>query len=94
MTAETQRTGSQSEAPQPPLAAAAGCKASPALSLIPCPACGLAGEITERFTLASSLGPVEHIALVCIAGHVFRMAVDRLQADAQVLVRAGHAGGW
>jgi len=44
----------------------------------PCPDCGAAAEITERFTLASTDGPIPHVALSCIAGHHFRMSADRL----------------
>jgi hypothetical protein len=94
MTGENQRTASQPTAlPRAP-APAAGSEQRPALSLIPCPACGLPAEITERFALASTDGPVDHIAVACIADHFFRMAVDRLPADAQVLVWAGHASDW
>jgi hypothetical protein len=91
---EIQHTESQPAALPPALRPAAGGDASPMPSLIPCPACGLPAEITERFTLASTDGPVDHIAVACIASHFFRMAVDRLPADAQVLVRAGHASDW
>jgi hypothetical protein len=94
MTGEIQRTESQPEALTPALAPAAGGEAGRLSSLIPCPTCGLPAEIIERFTLASTHGPVDHIAVACIADHFFRMAVDRLPADAQVLVRAGHASDW
>jgi hypothetical protein len=43
-----------------------------------CPQCGAAAEITERFALPSTDGPVPHVALSCIAGHHFRMAAERL----------------
>jgi hypothetical protein len=94
MTGRKARTASGPTAlPRAP-APAAGGEERPALSLIPCPACGLPAEITERFALASTDGPVDHIAVACIADHFFRMAVDRLPADAQVLVWAGHASDW
>jgi hypothetical protein len=94
MTGKIQRTESQPEALPIALSSAAAGGASSAPSLIPCPACGLPAEITERFTLASTNGPVDHIAMACVVGHLFRMAVDRLPADAQVLVRAGHTSDW
>ena len=45
-----------------------------------CPGCGAAAEITERFTLASTDGPVAHVALSCAGGHHYRMAADKLLA--------------
>jgi hypothetical protein len=56
--------------------------------LIPCPDCGLPAEVIERFTLASTAGPVEHVGLSCIAGHAFRLATDRLPAESRDLVAA------
>ena len=53
------------------------------LTVIPCPDCGVPAEVTERFSLPSTDGPVRHVALSCAAGHHFRMAVDRLPALAQ-----------
>jgi hypothetical protein len=48
------------------------------LTLIPCPDCGVPAEITERFSLPSTHGPVDHIALHCAARHHFRMPADML----------------
>ena len=53
------------------------------LTVISCPDCGVPSEVTERFSLPSTDGPVQHAALSCAAGHHFRMAVDRLPAQAQ-----------
>lgn len=50
------------------------------LSLVSCPDCGVPAEITERFFLPSTDGPVDHIVLHCVAGHHFRMAADLLAA--------------
>ncbi len=93
MTGKIQPGESQPEALPLELSPPAG-ESSCAPSLIPCPACSLPAEITERFTLASTDGPVDHIAVACVADHLFRMAVDRLPADARILVRAGHASDW
>jgi hypothetical protein len=41
---------------------------------VTCPECGAATGITERFTLASTDGPVAHVALSCAGGHHYRMA--------------------
>jgi hypothetical protein len=49
-------------------------------TLVPCPDCGVPAEITERFRLPSTDGPVDLIALHCAAGHHFRMAADRVPA--------------
>ena len=48
------------------------------LTLISCPDCDVPAEITERFSLPSTDGAVDHIVLRCAAGHHFRMAADRL----------------
>lgn len=53
------------------------------LTVISCPDCSVPAEITERFSLPSTDGPVKHVALRCAAGHHFRMAADRLSAQAQ-----------
>jgi hypothetical protein len=53
------------------------------LTVISCPDCEVPAEVTERFSLPSTDGPVRHIALTCAAGHHFRMPVDRLTAQAQ-----------
>jgi len=58
------------------------------LTLVPCPDCGVPAEVTERFTLSSTDGPVDHIALRCAGNHHFRMPVDGLSAQAQALLAA------
>jgi hypothetical protein len=45
-------------------------------SVIACPECGLPAEVTERFSLSSTDGPVEHVALACLDGHYFRMPAE------------------
>ena len=49
-------------------------------TLVPCPDCGAAAEITEHFRLPSTDGPVDHIVVHCAADHHFLMAADRLPA--------------
>jgi hypothetical protein len=39
--------------------------------LLDCPACGLPAEIVDRFTLDGSPYPVDHLKVVCLAGHWF-----------------------
>ena len=36
---------------------------------IPCPQCGAPAEITERFQLGSTAGPVEHLKTGCVNNH-------------------------
>jgi hypothetical protein len=43
------------------------------LTIVACPDCAAPAEVTERFTLASTDGPVDHIVVDCAAGHHFRM---------------------
>lgn len=62
------------------------------LTLIACPQCALPAEITDWFSLRSTDGPVDHVAMNCVDGHHFAMAVDRLRADAGRQLRADHAG--
>ncbi len=51
--------------------------------LTACPECGLPAEITDRFSLSSTDGPVDHVALACVDGHHFRMPADRLSPAAR-----------
>jgi hypothetical protein len=48
------------------------------LTLTSCPDCHAPAEITDRFTLASTDGPVPHVAVSCLAGHHYRMPADKL----------------
>jgi hypothetical protein len=64
---------------------------SASVSLSACPECGLPAEITERFSLSSTDGPVEHVALACVDGHHFRMPADRLPPEARSLAEGSGA---
>ncbi len=61
------------------------------LNLVSCPECEMPAEVTDLFSLYSTEGPADHIALTCVSGHYFRMALDRLPADAQVQLRDARA---
>ncbi len=37
--------------------------------MIDCPECALPAEVVDRFWLASTSGPVEHVSTRCVAGH-------------------------
>lgn len=58
------------------------------LTLIFCPECDVPAEVTDRFSLPSTEGSVDHVALACAAGHHFRMPSDMLPAEAQEQLRA------
>lgn len=63
------------------------------MNFVACPDCGTPAEIAERFWLSSTDGPVEHAAVECVAGHYFRMALDRLAEPAEVRSQAAVSGG-
>jgi hypothetical protein len=48
------------------------------ISLMSCPECGVLAEVTDRFSLPGTGGPVEHLAVQCVAGHHLRMPADML----------------
>ena len=50
---------------------------------VACPPCHVPAEITDRFSLSSTDGPVAHVAVSCAAGHHFRMPADRLPVRPQ-----------
>jgi hypothetical protein len=52
--------------------------------LLECPTCGLPAEITDHFTLDGAPAPVEHVKLVCVQRHWYRMPVDQLPSSAAV----------
>jgi hypothetical protein len=60
------------------------------LNLLSCPECEMPAEVTDLFSLYSTEGPADHVALACVAGHYFRMALDRLSAEAQLQLRDAH----
>ena len=45
-------------------------------TLLKCPGCGLAAEISDRFTLDGAPEPVEHVKLVCVRRHWYTVPVD------------------
>ncbi|HUD76232.1 MAG TPA: hypothetical protein VMR00_00130 [Streptosporangiaceae bacterium] len=52
------------------------------LALTFCPECELPAEVTDRFVLPSTNGPVDHVALRCLARHHFRMPSEMLRSVA------------
>ena len=53
------------------------------LTLTSCPQCGAPAEITDSFTLASTDGPIPHVAVWCVSGHHFRMPAEGLTGGAR-----------
>jgi len=43
-----------------------------------CPQCAAPAEITDRFVLDSTDGPVEHVTVSCVRRHRFTMLAERL----------------
>ena len=62
-------TKMESEATQTPL---------PELIACPEPGCGVPAGVVDRFVLASTSGPVEHVKTWCLDGHTFTQRVDAL----------------
>jgi hypothetical protein len=62
------------------------------LTLMPCPECGSPAEVTDRFVLNGTDGPVDHLALRCVAFHHFRMPVESLTAQSRNLLSAQSLG--
>jgi hypothetical protein len=50
---------------------------------IPCPQCGAPAQITERFRLGSTDGPVEHLKTGCVNHHWLTPPAETL-ASSQV----------
>jgi hypothetical protein len=50
------------------------------LWLVPCPdaSCGALAEISDRITIGSTDGPVEHVRTLCLDGHHFFMPASRV----------------
>jgi hypothetical protein len=51
------------------------------LSLVPCPdpACDAPAEVTDRVTMQSTSGPVDHMRTQCLHRHIFFMPVPVAQ---------------
>ena len=60
------------------------------LTVISCPECGVPAEITDRFSLPSTDGPVAHVATSCAAGHHFRMPTEMLNRPSPDICPSSH----
>jgi hypothetical protein len=46
------------------------------MTTAPCPQCDRPAEIVDRFSLASTSGPYEHVKIVCSGGHWFTLPAE------------------
>jgi hypothetical protein len=51
---------------------------SSGLQIVTCPKCLAPAEITDRFVLESTDGPVEHITVSCVQRHRFTLPTGHL----------------
>jgi hypothetical protein len=73
------------------------------LEIIACPQCGAPAEITDRFWLDSTDGPIQHLQTICVSKHWLtpraetvhqqRPATRSQPRDTAVLLGPGPAGG-
>jgi len=49
-----------------------------------CPECGTPAEVTDRFALESTDGPMEHLKVICVRRHWFLMSTRSLAAARRV----------
>jgi hypothetical protein len=61
--------------------------ALPELISCPEPGCDVPAGVVDRFVLASTGGPVEHVRTWCLEGHGFTQRVDALVAWPMVRAR-------
>jgi hypothetical protein len=56
-----------------------------------CPDCGAPAEVTDRFALESTDGPMEHVRVVCVRRHWFLLATASLDRARQPARRSAAA---
>ena len=49
------------------------------LDIIPCPHCGAPAEVTERFWLDSTDGPIQHLQTICLSKHWLTPRAETVQ---------------
>jgi hypothetical protein len=72
--------GSEVAAKEPPTATSAEVR-STMPDTIPCPQCGAPAQITKRFWLDSTDGPIEHLKTGYLSKHWLTPLADRVQAE-------------
>jgi len=53
-------------------------------SVVSCPECGRSADVLDRCVLGSTDGPLEHVRILCTAGHYFFMPTAGLAAPVRV----------
>jgi hypothetical protein len=59
------------------------------LDLVVCPECAAPAEVVDRYVLASTDGPVEHVKVQCLDRHWFVLPAAALPPVRTVNVQAG-----
>jgi len=54
---------------------------------IPCPECGAPAQITERFSLDSTDGPIEHLKTGCVNNHWLTPRVETVDQQLLTAIR-------
>jgi hypothetical protein len=54
---------------------------------IPCPECGAPAQVTERFWLNSTDGPVEHLKTGCVNNHWLTPRVETVDRQLLAAIR-------
>ncbi len=60
------------------------------LATCPEPTCGAPAEVTDRFTLQSTDGPIEHAKTYCARRHIFMLPSNRVNDSAEPLRTEGY----
>jgi hypothetical protein len=61
----------------------------PELDTAGCPECGAPAEVVDRFELASTAGPAEHVKVMCVRRHWFVMLAERCRGTTRAETEAG-----
>lgn len=56
-------------------------------SFTACPACAEIAEISDRFVLPSTDGPIEHVRMSCVRQHYFMLEVASLDRSSVPIAR-------
>jgi hypothetical protein len=54
------------------------------LTIVGCPECGQPAEVLDRFVLASTDGPTEHVRLRCLDRHHLLLRTESLAATSPI----------
>ena len=58
------------------------------MDLTTCPECAAPAEVTDRFVLESTSGPVDHAKVLCVRRHWFLLSIESLDRANRRLHRA------